>query len=84
MDPLRDFFADRCIVYPTVWVSAADFRSGYEKWAHEAGEPILGSKAVAERLRVRGCVPANRKVFGVSTRGWEGVSLRAPESEVDG
>jgi putative DNA primase/helicase len=84
MDPLREFIEDKCILHTDAWIAAATLRSAYEMWARESGERrTLEPKAMAERLRQRGCVQANRKVLGNSTRGWEGIGLRV-QSEVDG
>lgn len=72
MDPLADFFADRCVLDPAAHVPAADLYSNYTDWAKHAGETPLSQKALAGHLVDRGCIAGKKK----GERGWTGLRLR--------
>jgi putative DNA primase/helicase len=72
MDPLGDFFGDRCLLDPAAHVTAADLYSNYTDWAKHAGETPLSQKALAGHLIDRGCIAGKKK----GERAWTGLRLR--------
>jgi phage/plasmid-associated DNA primase len=73
MDPLRQFFDERCDFYPTACSTSAALRSAYEAWAREAGERhLLEGRQFAERLLDRGC--SKTRLHG-GVRAWQGIAL---------
>lgn len=74
MDPLAVFLADRTIVDPMAWTSAAALKEAYEAWHAEdgpAGRP-LSPQALGKRLAARGF--ASTKGTG-GMRRWVGIGL---------
>jgi putative DNA primase/helicase len=77
MDPLRQFIEDCCTIDPLAWVSSSKLRGAYEAWAKGDGEKdLLGNRALAERLKARGCTRDARWSSGTSLRGWRGIGLK--------
>src|SRR5262249_47781698 len=52
-DPLRDFYAQRCVFETQAWVASAALYTTYQAWARENGvrqSQVLTSTAVGKRL----------------------------------
>jgi putative DNA primase/helicase len=80
MDPLREFFADRCVFEEIAAVTAGELRAAYDGWAKEQGVRYpLNANAFGERLRARGCASK----AGRGGRRWLGVRLRGPLDDVE-
>lgn len=77
MDPLGDFFAERCIFDPTARITRAALRGAYETWAKENGvRNPLTPKEFATRLKDRGVEPADIRTQDGTRAGWKGVRMR--------
>jgi putative DNA primase/helicase len=76
MDPMAEFFTDRCMFGPEVWIPQRDFRHAYVTWTSERQQKALDPKEVGERLRRRGCTTEQKKVGGKNTKVWAGVGLQ--------
>ncbi len=51
-----------------------ELRTAYETCCNERREPlVLSAPGFAETLRLRGCIPAWRKVEGKAVRAWNGI-----------
>ena len=84
MDPLKDFFAERCVFEPAAWVRRDDLSKAYQEWLRDAGEEGLSRRAFNARLRDHGCQPAQRRDGEKRPKGWDGIRLRSddePEPE---
>jgi phage/plasmid-associated DNA primase len=75
VDLLRDFLADCCLLEPDRWTGSSELRRAYEQWAEQNGDRPIPSRAFAEKLRAKGCVPETRWQGGKNVRGWLGISL---------
>lgn len=75
MDPLADFFSERCVLGPEVWASKKDLQKAYKGWADWVGQKPLDWNFVADRLKELGCTK-KRKHTG---HGWTGIGLRSVE-----
>jgi putative DNA primase/helicase len=78
MDPLAGFLAECCLLRPNAWVSSANLRAAYERWARESGESPLRPRELAERLSACGC-SQDRRSMG---RGWKGLELREGSTDL--
>jgi putative DNA primase/helicase len=73
MDPLRDFFEERCERAASATVSKAELFRAYEEWAKEAGIKYpLKKKTFGQRLVATGIREAPGHAQG---RQWEGIGL---------
>jgi len=73
MDPLRDFFSDRCILDSRAQVPSKDLWDAYKEWAAEEGERWpLSRNEFTKGLKARGCTPDKR---GRGRRVWTGIGL---------
>ncbi len=75
MDPLADFFSDRCVLGPEEWASKKELQSAYKSWVDWAGRKPLDWNFLADRLKELGCTK-KRKHAG---HGWAGIGLRSVE-----
>ncbi len=75
MDPLADFFEERCELRPDAWASKKALQHSYKGWCEQAGQKQLDWNAVADRLKELGCVRKRRQ----GKHGWLGVGLREPD-----
>ena len=56
LDHFSTFLAERCEFDPDFLVTRKDLRKAYELWAGEVGRKVLlDAKAIAKKLRARGC-----------------------------
>lgn len=75
LDHFSTFLAERCEFDPDYLVTRKDLRKAYERWAEEVGrKSLLDARAIAKKLRARGCKDAS-PVNGYER--WLGVQLRA-------
>jgi putative DNA primase/helicase len=70
MNPLADFFEERCTFAPA-WTDNADLRDALAKWCKDYRLEMPTSKALSAALTKKGCTPEKRR----HARGWRGVSL---------
>src|SRR5262245_3761438 len=91
-DPLRDFYAQRCVFEAQAWVASAALYVTYQTWARENGvrqSQVLSNTAVGRRLRARGCLQRTGEVVDKTdkrkkARGWTGVRLHTEaDAEAD-
>lgn len=75
-DPFGAFLEERCVMRSTQFVSNPMLREALEDWCKTNGHPVPSTKAMASRLRMKGCEP---KKVG-SSRGWKGIDLAAAHS----
>jgi putative DNA primase/helicase len=79
-DPLADFFKERCIFEPGVWISASQLRRAYEGWARDRGTRdsfLVSPNRFADRLKSAGC--SNRRTM--NGKIWDGIRL---QDDLDG
>ena len=80
MDPLKDFFTERCALGVEKWISTGALRAAYEKWAGDRGEkPTIQGREWGKRLRAKGAEPKTKraKAEGQTERGWQGIDLQS-------
>ena len=83
LDPLKGFLRDCCEVdlagidgEDCLWVTLADLRAAYERWARDCGENPLAPDQFSERMRLKGFVQnRSRRPDGKQARTWEGLAL---------
>ena len=79
MDPLKDFFAECCVVTFTSWCTAAALRRAYDDFCRTSGEKHpLGQREFAEGLKARGCRRDRRHIGHC----WVGVGLLTDDATV--
>lgn len=78
MDPLKDFFDDRCEVPSAHWTATQAIMTGYRSWAENEGIRFpVSPKRMAQKLQDLGCEPERSS----RARGWRGIRLLAPDEE---
>jgi len=87
-DPLREFYAQRCVFEEEQWIASADLYKAYQDWVRENGLPksqVLTSTAVGKRLRARGCLSKPGVIVDDlgkrKARGWTGLRLRTEKDD---
>lgn len=74
LDHFAMFLSERVEFDPDYFVTRKDLRKAYEQWASEVGRKVLlDAKAVAKKLRARGCKDGSPRA-GYET--WNGIQLR--------
>ena len=79
-DQLTGFLDDLYEICPDGFVTCSELNDKYSSWAKQNGETPLDARALAARLRGRGCVDARARNRD-RTRGWRG--LKAKENQVN-
>lgn len=80
MDPLKEFFADVCILGPQYKVTPANLRTAYENWAKENGEKYTVSrKNFVARLNGIGV----EKIRQGNAYAWRGIGLLSENAKSD-
>lgn len=75
LDHFSTFLDERCEFTPDGIVTRRDLRRAYERWAEEVGrKSLLDARAIAKKLRARGCTDAS-PIDGYER--WLGVQLRS-------
>ena len=81
MDPLRQFFDDRCIFGDALKVTAKLLHEEYENWCRENGAREINGREFSQRLRDRNCTPNQAKILGKNTKVWQGIGVTCGEAE---
>jgi putative DNA primase/helicase len=85
MDPLRDFFAERCVIADDAWAMAADLLAAYDRWRVPNNEPEITMTKFGRMLAERGFRKARAK--SGPDRGkvlYTGIGLRTDGTPPDG
>jgi putative DNA primase/helicase len=81
LDHFATFLADRVEFDPDYFVTRKDLRTAYENWGKEVGRKVLlEAKAIAKKLRARGCSDGSPR-HGYQT--WNGCQLKTLGSLVE-
>lgn len=84
-NPLKDFFAERCVFGENLYVTKKGMREEYEKYAKESGIKYpLGPKEFNIRLREKGCTEKTKKLKTKNVSCWIGVEMNSDSyDEID-
>jgi phage/plasmid-associated DNA primase len=75
LDHFSTFLAERVEFGGDYFVTRKDLRKAYERWADEVGRKVLlDARAVAKKLRARGCKDGSPR-HGYET--WDGIQIRS-------
>jgi putative DNA primase/helicase len=75
-DVLGEFMAGYVIFGADERCAREELRKRYEGWCEEIGYRPVGAKKLGQRLREKGCEPANIRVAGRFKNGWKGCRMR--------
>ena len=78
MDPLSDFFEERCIFGRGAWVMSKDIYEAYKTWAVACEEVPISQTKFAKRLKERGLL--NKVKTTIPNKGkiqWVGIALKS-------
>ncbi|MBS3821730.1 MAG: hypothetical protein KGY81_08210, partial [Phycisphaerae bacterium] len=83
-DPVGQFVEEHCLKMAGAKVARSTLYQAYERWARDTGEPILGGKRFAARMRAMGFDECWTTEAGKRARAWGGLGLVAPMKETPG
>ena len=75
-DTFGAFLEERCELVPNAFTSNMRMREALDEWGKSNGHDTPSPKAIASRLRAKGCRPAKASHL----RGWRGISLRGTDN----
>ena len=77
MDPLREFFSDRCIFGENVFVPVTGLRKAYTDYCEGLGvKYYLGVQQFNKRIEDRGCHRAQKRLHDGNCKCWYGIGLQ--------
>jgi putative DNA primase/helicase len=80
MDPLREFWRERCVFDPAAFIASRALYAAYDAWVAEKRiRQSLTRAELRNRLHAKGCQPHRT----TSLRGWKGFLLRAGSDPLD-